>query len=164
MCPEWWRPRTRQFRAGQSAFEELSKQTIQLMNGNTPDVKVFLTASLNCLPQIGSVLENGNTDEEEKVIRELRKIFDAPSLKVSATAVRVPTFCGHGRVRTSSWRATLEVSMKSASCWKAFLGSEAFDKPASNIYPTNIECVKSNYTFVGRIRRDQSLSSGINFR
>ncbi|MCB0416748.1 MAG: aspartate-semialdehyde dehydrogenase [Bdellovibrionaceae bacterium] len=150
--------------AGQSAFDELSKQTIQLMNGNSPDVKVFPhRIAFNCLPQIGSVLENGNTDEEEKVIRELRKILETPNLKVSATAVRVPTFCGHGL----SVNVELENDFGSVDeireLLEGFPGIRVVDNPASHIYPTNIECVKSNYTFVGRIRRDQSVPSGINF-
>ena len=51
--------------------------------------------ALNVFPQVGSFDENGHSSEEWKVARELRKIWDMPSLAVSVTAVRVPVLRGH---------------------------------------------------------------------
>ncbi|MDE0119109.1 MAG: aspartate-semialdehyde dehydrogenase [Bdellovibrionales bacterium] len=52
--------------------------------------------AFNCIPQIGTINENGFSTEETKLMRETKKILNLPDLKISATAVRVPTFNGHG--------------------------------------------------------------------
>ena len=150
--------------AGRSAYEELSRQVGSLLNGVAVEPAVFAhQIAFNCLPLIGSVQENGNSSEEEKIVRELRKILSLPQLKVSATAVRVPTFCGHGITAN----VELEKDFGSVEEVKEFLdeypGLKVLDKPDAHIYPTNVECIGSDLTMVGRIRRDHSLASGINF-
>ncbi|NDC25457.1 MAG: aspartate-semialdehyde dehydrogenase [Proteobacteria bacterium] len=83
--------------AGRAAYEELSVQTAALLNGQPQEAQVFShRIAFNCLPQIGAELPNGNTSEEEKMVRETRKILQMPELGISATCVRVPTFFGHG--------------------------------------------------------------------
>ena len=95
--------------------------------------------------------------------RELQKILELPSLKVSATAVRVPTFCGHGASVNVEFHEQMESIEKVRELLDAFPGLKVLDKPESEIYPTNIECIGSDYTLVGRLRRDRSVPSGINF-
>lgn len=150
--------------AGTKAFRELSEQTIALMNGREPDVEAFPhRIAFNCLPQIGLPLESGNTDEEEKIVRETRKVLGLPDLRISATAVRVPTFCGHGvsvNVEMDKPFGSVEEIRERLD---AFPGLKVIDQPQSHIYPTNVECTKQDTTFVGRIRRDGSLPSGLNF-
>lgn len=150
--------------AGSKAFEELSKQTIALMNGQDPDVEVFPhRIAFNCLPQIGNALQGGDTDEEEKIVRETRKILDLPALRVAATAVRVPTFCGHGvSVNVELERPYRDIEEIREKLDK-FPGIKVIDKPEASIYPTNVECNKQDATFVGRVRRDASVDSGLNF-
>ncbi len=52
--------------------------------------------AFNCIPQIGTINEQGFSTEETKLMQETKKILNLPKLKITATAVRVPTFNGHG--------------------------------------------------------------------
>jgi aspartate-semialdehyde dehydrogenase len=150
--------------AGRKAFEELSNQTAALMNGTEGEISVFPhRIAFNCIPEIGEITENGNTSEEEKVIKETRKILENPDLKISSTAVRVPTFSGHGlsvNVELQSQFGTLE---EVKELWDKFPGLKVIDNPAHHIYPTNVEASGADFTFVGRARRDSSVKHGINF-
>ena len=51
--------------------------------------------AFNVLPQVGELLDNGYTDEEMKLVNETHKILNDDSIKINATAVRVPVFIGH---------------------------------------------------------------------
>lgn len=150
--------------AGRSAYEELSQQTAALLNGQHQEATVFPhRIAFNCLPQIGSELENGNTTEEEKMVKETRKILGLPTLGISATCVRVPTFFGHGlSVNVELKKEFSDISEIRDLLDKA-AGLKVLDKPSHQIYPTCVEAAGSDDTFVGRIKRDHSLKSGINF-
>ena len=72
---------------------------------DTLDPKGLISSSLpsdarspafNCIPQIGTINEQGFSTEETKLMQETKKILNLPKLKITATAVRVPTFNGHG--------------------------------------------------------------------
>lgn len=115
----------------------------------------------NCLPHIDVFMENGNTKEEEKMIGETRKILEKPDLPVSATCVRVPVKHGH----SISVNVELEKEFEIEEVRK--LLSEApgivlMDDPANNIYPMPISVEGRDEVFVGRVRRDESLVSGLN--
>ncbi|HMA81938.1 MAG TPA: aspartate-semialdehyde dehydrogenase, partial [Candidatus Binatia bacterium] len=82
--------------AGRMAMEELSQQVGALFNGRELKREKFPhQIAFNCIPQIDAFLENGYTKEEMKMINETRKIFNEPSLPITATTVRVPVFCSH---------------------------------------------------------------------
>lgn len=150
--------------AGKRATEELSSQCASLLNGKETTNEVFPhQIAFNLIPRIGSVTETGYTDEETKVANELRKILDQPNLAVSATAVRVPTFCAHGVSVHVELERDFDKIETIRELMETFPGLRVLDQPASDIYPTNREAVGSNETFVGRIRRDMSTSQGITF-
>ena len=150
--------------AGRAAYEELSRQTAALLNGQHEQAQVFPhRIAFNCLPQIGSELPNGNTGEEEKMVRETRKILGLPELAISAFCVRVPTFFGHGL----SVNVELKEEFKDITEIRELLneasGLKVLDKPSHHIYPTGVEAAGSDDTFVGRVKRDHSVKSGLNF-
>ncbi len=151
--------------AGRRANEELSHQCAALLNGQgDDDPQVFAhPIAFNCLPAIGTVLENGYTEEEEKVGNELRKILALPKLKVTATAVRVPTFTGHGLSATVELKEEFNSVDEIREMLEKFPGVRVLDKPDSHIYPTNREVTGADLTFVGRIRRDTTVKSGLSF-
>lgn len=150
--------------AGRAAYEELSNQAIALLSGGSGECNEFPhRIAFNCLPQIGEVTANGNTEEEEKVGRELIKILEAPELRVSATAVRVPTFCGHGVSVNVELREKFANIEEVRELLDKTPGIKILDNPSNHIYPTNVECIGSDHTFVGRLRKDPSVDSGINF-
>lgn len=93
--------------AGKAALGELFSQNAALSrlgpekDGRAPVLGPGTSSVLpraiacNAIPQVGSFGADGYSSEESKVAAELRKIWSAPKLKVSATAVRVPTIRGH---------------------------------------------------------------------
>ena len=140
----------------------------------------------NCLPHIDVFLENGYTKEEEKMINETRKILKKPELKITATTVRVPVFNSHSEsinvefekpfemedlVKTLSDFPGLIVQDSSilsaiAHSKMAHLRNEITESEQVNqehpIYPLAINASGHDEVFVGRIRRDYSIESGIN--
>ena len=95
--------------------------------------------------------------------RELGKVLELPSLRVSATAVRVPTFCSHGASVNVELKRDFDSVDVVRGILEAFPGLKVVDRPLQHIYPTNTEATGSNATFVGRIRRDHSVKRGLNF-
>lgn len=149
--------------AGRKAVDELSQQAAALLNGKSSSAEVFShRIAFNCLPLIGAATENGDSDEESKLQRELRKILDLPGLLVAATAVRVPTFCGHG----ASVNVEMEREIDRLEVVQELLDSSpgvwVLDNPASHIYATNTEVSGSDEVFVSRVRRDYTVRSGLN--
>ena len=115
----------------------------------------------NVLPHIDVFLPNGYTKEEEKMINETRKILGDQSLRITATTVRVPVYYGHSEsinvefktpVTAKQVRETLENTN----------GIVVMDDPAKGVYPTPRELADRDEVFVGRIRQDESVESGVN--
>ncbi len=148
--------------AGRRAMEELNPQVAALFNGKELTMERFPhQIAFNCIPHIDVFLEGGYTKEEMKMINETRKILGEPSLAITATAVRVPVFCGH------SESVNIETEKKlTAKDVKAILreapGILVCDEPEKNVYPMPIDAVGKDATLVGRIREDDSVPNGIN--
>ncbi len=68
------------------------------------------SSAFNCIPQIGALNEEGFSTEEAKLMRETKKILNLPDLKISATAVRVPTFNGHGEAVTVTFKKPANIT------------------------------------------------------
>src|SRR5688572_6434491 len=82
--------------AGKEAVDELAQQTGELLNGRPVEAKVIAKQiAFNCVPQIDKFQDNGYTKEEMKMFWETQKIMEDDSIRVNATAVRVPVFFGH---------------------------------------------------------------------
>src|SRR6202049_2880601 len=83
--------------AGREAVEELASQSAVLLNGRPIDAPRLIAKQIafNCVPQIDRFEDNGYTKEEMKMFWETQKIMEDPSIRVNATAVRVPVFYGH---------------------------------------------------------------------
>ncbi len=115
----------------------------------------------NCLPHIDVFLENGYTKEEEKMIFETKKILNDRSLKITATCVRVPVYYGHSESINVEFAKPVTLDgvrnvLESAE------GIIMTDDPKSGVYPTPLEAENKNEVFVGRLRMDESVESGIN--
>lgn len=116
----------------------------------------------NCLPHIDSFLENGYTKEEEKMINETRKILKRPDLRITATTVRVPVINSH----SESINVEFENDFNLDELKKHLSNTPGIivqDDPKNNIYPLALNATGHDESFVGRIRRDFSVESGINF-
>ena len=157
--------------AGTAATEELSIQTMGLFNQKPAESRAFShQIAFNCIPQIGGFKEDGNTSEEQKIILESRKILGLPNLRITATAVRVPTLSCHGEsVNVECDRDVTPDQAREAM--RAQAGLIVLDEPAKGIYPMGMtadgDAVPSatgkDPVYVGRIRKDHSVDHGLNF-
>jgi len=147
---------------GQKAIDEMEKQVRALFNMQEVECKVYpYQIAFNCLPHIDVFLDNDYTKEEMKMVNETKKIMGDDSIKVTATAVRVPVFYGH------SESVNIETEKKiTAKEVRALLsqapGVKVLDNPKEKIYPMPIFAAGEDDVFVGRIRDDDTIENGIN--
>jgi aspartate-semialdehyde dehydrogenase len=115
---------------------------------------------LNCFPHGGDFLENGYTSEEMKLVNESRKILGFEKLALSATVVRIPVMGGH----SEAVNIELEQDFYLQEVRDLISGSPGIivqDEPERNFYPMPFYSGGKDAVFVGRIRRDTSLQSGL---
>lgn len=116
----------------------------------------------NVIPHIDDFLENGYTKEEMKMVNETHKILDDYSIGVSPTTARVPVQGGHSESINLEFEKefTLEDVRR---LWSETEGVTVQDEPTRNIYPMPLFSLGKDDVFVGRLRRDPSVRSGLNF-
>lgn len=111
----------------------------------------------NVLPHIDVFLPSGATKEEDKMVNETRKILDLPTLKCTATCVRVPVFNGH----SVAINVELERPFELDDILKALEAQPGLCVWRQG-YPTPLEANGQDLTLVGRVRRDDSVEHGLN--
>lgn len=153
--------------AGKKGIDELSNQTIAMLNQRPFDVTVHhARIAFNVVPHIGTFLEEdgsgrgGYTDEEWKLVRETRKIMNEPQLRVCPTCVRVPVFAGHSESIALEFERELTVDAARKLLEQA-PGIEVIDNPAEKRYPMPMDCAEKDAVFVGRLRQDSSVPHGL---
>lgn len=147
--------------AGKEGMAELEDQSRQNMNGKFVEPKKFSKQiAFNVIPQIDSFLENGYTKEEMKMILETQKILGDDTVRVTATAVRVPVFIGHSESINIQTKKKISAAEVRDILSKA-PGVVVMDDPAEGVYPTPRELSGEDPSFVGRIREDVSVENGI---
>ena len=115
----------------------------------------------NCLPHIDVFLPNGYTKEEMKMVNETIKILGDDSLKITATTVRVPVFNSHSESINLEFEKQFDLD-ELKDVLKNAPGIIVQDDPENNVYPLAANATGTNETYVGRIRRDESVESGVN--
>ena len=115
----------------------------------------------NCIPHIDVFLPNGYTKEEMKMINETKKILGDQNLKITATTVRVPVFNCHSESINVEFEKEFDINELKQVLANA-PGVIVEDDIENNIYPMAINANSKNETFVGRIRRDESIDNGVN--
>ncbi|WP_033824726.1 aspartate-semialdehyde dehydrogenase [Kitasatospora sp. MBT63] len=112
--------------------------------------------AFNVIPLAGSVVEDGSneTDEEQKLRHESRKILGIPELKVAGTCVRVPVFTGH----SLQVNARFERQISPARAVELLAGAPGVE--LSDI-PTPLQAAGQDPTYVGRIRADETVEHGL---
>ena len=147
--------------SGSSGVDELDKQVRQVVDraallthdGSAvtfpaPE-KYVQPIAFNVLPMAGSLVddESGETDEEQKLRNESRKILDIPDLRVSGTCVRVPVFTGHSLSLNLEFAAAMPVA-------RALDLLASAPGVALSDVPTPLEAAGRDPSYVGRIRQD----------
>jgi aspartate-semialdehyde dehydrogenase len=112
--------------------------------------------AFNVLPLAGSIVDDGlnETDEEQKLRNESRKILEIPALKVSGTCVRVPVFSGH----------SLQVNARFARPLSAERATELLAGAPGVVLsdiPTPLQAAGKDASYVGRIRTDETAEHGL---
>ncbi len=115
----------------------------------------------NCLPHIDVFLDNGYTKEEMKMVEETKKILGDDTLRITATTVRVPVYNGHSESINVELKSDFDLDELKETLKNA-PGLILEDDVANNVYPLAINAAGHDETFVGRVRRDESVESGIN--
>jgi len=147
---------------GLKAIEELLVQTRAILSSQEVQKKVYPhQIAFNCLPHIDVFMENGYTKEEMKMVNETRKIMEDPSIRVTATTVRVPVLHSHSESVNIETEKKL-TPQKVREILSRASGVRVVDNPALNEYPLAIHAAGRDETFVGRIREDESIPNGIN--
>lgn len=136
---------------------------LDLENGlkGEPPKKFSHPIAGNVLPHIDVFEKNGYTKEETKMINETRKILGEPSLRITATTVRVPVFNGHSESINVEFEKQFDLQ-ELKDVLKQSQGIIVEDDVENNIYPMPINSSGKDEVFAGRIRRDESVESGIN--
>jgi aspartate-semialdehyde dehydrogenase len=147
---------------GKKAIDELAGQTVALLNFRDVETKVYPhQIAFNCLPHIDTFLDNGYTREEMKLVNETKKIMEDDTIRVTATAVRVPVFRCHSESVNIETEGKLSAN-EARAILSAAPGIIVYDDTKRNIYPVAIDVAGKDETYVGRIREDESIPNGLN--
>ena len=142
--------------AGSKGIKDLENTLKGLKNEKFP-----YPIANNCIPQIDSFTENGYTKEEMKMINETRKILNNPQMKITATTVRVPILNSHSESINVEFEKDFEIEEL-----KTLLSNSPSivlqDDISKEVYPLAVTTTGKDEVYVGRIRRDDSIESGIN--
>jgi len=150
--------------AGQSAMMELENQSREIIDGKEPTCKAFpYQIAFNVFSHNSALGPNGYNEEEMKMVKETRKIFDCPSIAITCTCIRVPVFRAHcesinleftGPITPEQVRELLSTAP----------GVKLLDDREHNRFPMPIDATGQDDIFVGRIRQDESIpeNRGIN--
>lgn len=156
--------------AGLSGVTELSDQVVKTADRAAelthdgaavamPEPTVFpRPVAFNVVPLAGSIVDDGSeeTDEEQKLRNESRKILELPSLLVSGTCVRVPVFTGHSLQVYARFERPL-APQRARELLALAPGVALAD------VPTPLLAAGRDPTYVGRIRRDETVKHGLSF-
>jgi aspartate-semialdehyde dehydrogenase len=141
---------------GRGAVEELLDQSHALLHEReiAEPTQYAHQIAFNALPHAGSFAAgDDHTDEERKLMNETRKILGDPSIRVSATCVRVPVVNGHSEAVNVETREPLSPE-RARELLRAARGVTVLDDPEAALYPLAIDASGHDEVFVGRIRRD----------
>ncbi|HTS18417.1 MAG TPA: aspartate-semialdehyde dehydrogenase [Verrucomicrobiae bacterium] len=146
--------------AGAKAMAELEEQTHMLLHGKEVKAETLpQRIAFNLFPHVDVFLDNGYTKEEMKFVNESRKIMHHPTLKISATCVRVPVYRAHSEAVNMEFERPITAAEARAILSKA-PGVQVVDDPANKKYPMPIDASGMYDCLVGRIRQDVSRDDG----
>lgn len=146
--------------SGKAGMDELFEQSRNIFVGDANEPSHYTKQiAFNVIPHIDVFLDDGSTKEEWKMVVETKKILD-PSIKVTATCVRVPVFVGHSEAVNIEFEN--EISAEEAQkILREAPGIMLVDKREDGGYVTPVECVGDYATFVSRVRDDPTVENGL---
>ncbi len=147
--------------AGKEGMDELYNQTKQLFfNDHLEPQKFTKRIAFNVIPHIDTIMDDGVSKEEWKMIYETKKILDQ-SIEVSATCVRVPVFVGHSESVNIEFTNPITAE-EIYDIYEDAPGIVVMDRREDGGYATPAEIAGDDPVYVSRIREDASIANGIN--
>ena len=148
--------------AGKPAMDELFNQTKGIfVNQEVKSEEFTKQIAFNVIPHIDIFMDDGSTKEEWKMVFETKKILD-PSINIISTCVRVPVFIGH----SEAVFVELEKPYEEKNIKQIFRKTKSIsivDHRVDEGYVTPLEAAGEDSVFLSRIRRDNTVKSGISF-
>jgi aspartate-semialdehyde dehydrogenase len=129
-------------------------------NGTQGEMAYPFPIDRNVIPRCDVFTDNGYTKEEMKLVHETKKILD-PSIRVTATAVRVPVTGGHSEAVNVEFAREFDLDAVRELLRNA-PGIKLFDDPAKDEYPMPLIANGRDEVFVGRLRRDETQPRTLN--
>ena len=142
---------------GKNAIDQLYSER----NGSNSEKIYPYSIDQNLLPHCDVFEEGGYTKEENKLINETKKILNDNNIQITSTAVRVPIEICHGESVNIEFEKEYKLEEVN-SILKSSPGLIVEDEPQNNLYPMPINAANNDEVFVGRVRRDFSIESGLN--
>ncbi len=147
--------------AGARAMEEVKTQAQAILNGEQPVAEILpYPLAFNLFPHNSPLSESGYCEEELKMVNETRKIFGTPTLRITATCVRVPVLRAHSEAINLEFAHPFPVT-KAREILAAAPGVTLVEDWQANHFPMPIEASGNDQVLVGRIRQDLSHANGL---
>ncbi|MBF2029005.1 MAG: aspartate-semialdehyde dehydrogenase [Oscillatoriales cyanobacterium C42_A2020_001] len=147
--------------AGARAMEEVKVQAQAILQGQPPKAEIFpYPLAFNLFPHNSKLNEQGYCEEEMKMINETRKIFNEPTLQVTATCVRVPVLRAHSEAINLEFDQPFSVSRAKEILSQA-PGVKLVEDWQANYFPMPMDASGQDDVLVGRIRQDLSHPCGL---
>lgn len=147
--------------AGAAAMEELEESTRAFLNGQTYEPKVLPHPYAFNLFSHNAAVDpvTGYNGEEDKVMKEVRKIMGLPDVRIGITCVRVPVLRAHAEALTVEFAAPISVA-QARTALDAFPGVRLVDDREKNYFPMPVDASGGDDVLVGRVREDLSDPTG----
>ncbi len=150
--------------AGAAAMAELESQSREILDGKNPTCNAFpYQIAFNCFSHNSGLAPNGYNEEEMKMVKETRKIFNCPEIAITATCVRIPVMRAHCESINLEFTEPMTPE-KVRELLADAPGVTVLDDREHNRFPMPIDASGKDDVLVGRIRQDESLPNnrGIN--
>ncbi|MEQ9606603.1 MAG: aspartate-semialdehyde dehydrogenase [Kiloniellaceae bacterium] len=146
--------------AGKDGMDELFNQTRGIyVNEPVRPQEFTKQIAFNVIPHSDVFMDDGYTKEEWKMMVETKKILD-PSIKLTATCVRVPVFVGHAEALNIEFENPISED-EARKALKAQAGVIVIDHRTDEGYVTPAECAGEDAVYVSRIRSDPTVENGL---
>ncbi|MGK7941627.1 MAG: aspartate-semialdehyde dehydrogenase [Crocosphaera sp.] len=147
--------------AGARAMEEVKIQSQAILNGEQPQPEILpYPLAFNLFPHNSPLTDTGYCEEEMKMVNETRKIFNEPTLKVTATCVRVPVLRAHSEAINLEFKEPFSIAQAREIIAQS-PGVQLLEDWQKNYFPMPIDASGKDDVLVGRIRQDISHPCGL---
>ncbi len=150
--------------AGIAAMNELANQSRDILDGKEAKCEAFpYQIAFNLFCHNSPMMPNGYNEEEMKMVKETRKIFNAPEMAITCTCVRVPVMRAHSESINLEFTDPITPEQV-RSLLSTAPGVTVLDDVENNRFPMPLDADGKNDVYVGRIRQDESIpdNRGIN--